>query len=67
MTNLQPDGESLLFQTTVRYGPSLFRTRFRVPPAGQVEMLEDLEIAFEATLDTELFEGPFRIPVARPR
>lgn len=66
LTQLHHDGEGLLFQTTVRYGPSLFHARFRVPPTGRVEMLEDREIEFEATLDTELFEGPFRIPVARP-
>lgn len=67
LTQVQPDGSGVVFQTTVRYGASLFHTLFRVPPAGHVEMLEDREIEFEATLETELFEGPFRIPAARLR
>ncbi|MBU1334786.1 MAG: hypothetical protein KJ944_17015 [Alphaproteobacteria bacterium] len=66
LRQVQTDESGIVFQTTVRYGTSLFHSLFRVPPAGHVEMLEDHEIEFEATLETELFEGPFRIPAARP-
>ncbi|WEJ31702.1 hypothetical protein [Devosia sp. SD17-2] len=67
LRQVQADESGIVFQTTVRYGPSLFYSLFRVPPAGRVEMLEDHEIDVEAMLDTEFFEGPFRIPAARPQ
>ena len=55
----------MLFEATVRYGPSLFHTRFSVPSGGQLEMMDDDPLDFGGQLETELFEGPFRIPVRR--
>lgn len=51
------------FECTVRYGDKLFRSKFLVPPDGRVQMVDDQELEFDATLTTEQFEGPFRMPV----
>jgi hypothetical protein len=50
------------FQAIVRYGDGLFSTRFRVPPNGRVEMLDDQPLEIEAGIETETFVGPFRLP-----
>lgn len=63
----QADDRGFVFDATVRYGLSLYKTQFLVPPNGRVQMLEDNELDFEARLETEQFEGPFRIPAARSR
>lgn len=63
----EADDRGLLFDATVRYGQSLYRTQFLVPPNGRVQMIEDKELEFEAKLEIEQFEGPFRIPAARSR
>ena len=67
LTQGEADEAGIRFEGTVRYGTSLFRTKFRVPPDGRVEMLDDEELVSEAKLEAELFEGPFRIPPARSR
>lgn len=53
------------FQAIVRYGDGLFSTRFRVPANGRVEMLDDQPLEIEAGIETETFEGPFRLPQVR--